>query len=616
MHPVTTQRSPFERGISRLAFSIVLLALFSGTDAGTATTRAADDYTLGPDSQVQPNVPQGRIESFTLTNSTVFPGTSRSGWVYVPAQYDAAKPAALMVFQDGHAYVSTNGQVRVPIVFDNLIHRGEMPVTVGIFINPGDRTEEGKTKKDNWSASNRSFEYDSLGDAYARFVVDELIPYVTNTYHLTLSSDPGMRAISGMSSGGICAFTVAWERPDQFGKVLSQIGSFVNIRGGHVYPALIRKTERKPIRVFLQDGSNDLNNLHGNWALANQEMASALSFSGYDCRLVLGDGAHNGKHGGAILPDSLRWLWRAPSPQPTPENKDNLRGDEALVKILPGGGQPGDWELIGEHYAFTDAACGDAEGNIYFSDLPKGVIHRVDASGKDTAWIENGPRISGLKFGPDGNLYAASQGGPGDQPKKILMIDAKTREIQEVASQVDPNDLVVSAAGWIYYTDTGAGQVIRVPISARKMSRPPTAAGGINKPNGIGLSPDQRQLFVSEYGGTNVWSFLVAEDGSLRGGERLMDLRTPVGKADSGGDGMTVDAEGRAFVTSHLGIQVFDASGRLGGVIARPQDKGTVSAAFGGPCRDYLYVCSSDKVYRRKVVVPGAWYFGTATAGK
>ena len=281
------------------------------TLVATALLHAADDYVLGPESTERaPNVPAGRVEPFAFNDSKVFPGTQRAGWVYVPAQYEASKPAALMVFQDGHAYVSTDGQMRVPIVFDNLIARGDLPVTVGIFVNPGHRGDDGP-KADGWgNRNNRSYEYDSLGGDYARFLLDELIPWVTHRFGLNLTADPRQRAICGMSSGGICAFTVAWERPDQFGKVLSQIGSFTNIRGGHVYPALIRKTERKAIRVFLQDGSNDLNNLHGNWPLSNQQMAAALGFAGYDYRFVFGDGAHNGKHGGAILPDSLRWLWR------------------------------------------------------------------------------------------------------------------------------------------------------------------------------------------------------------------------------------------------------------------------------------------------------------------
>lgn len=571
------------------------------------TQGAAADYPLGPESSARaPGVPAGRVEPFVFNDSKIFPETHRDGWVYLPAQYDPAKPAALMVFQDGHAYMSTNGQQRVPIVFDNLIAKGEMPVTVAVFINPGHRGKDGPAAEGWGNRSNRSFEYDSLGGDYAKFLLEELLPFVTKQFNLNLTTDPDLRAIAGMSSGAICAWTVAWERPDQFRKVLSQIGSFTNIRGGHAYPALIRKTERKLIRVFLQDGRNDLNNLHGNWPLANQEMASALAFAGYDFKFEFGEGGHSGQHGGSILPDSLRWLWRpALTSLPAPLTKDNLGGDEALSKVLADGGKPGDWELVGEGYGFTDAACSDAEGNFYFSDLGKNVLYRVGVNeSKPVPWMSGGPKVSGHQFGPDGRLYAATQGEA--KEKRIIAIDPRTQAIEVLATEVQPNDLTVSKAGYVYFTDTGAGQVVKVPISARGLTRPAPVAGGINKPNGIALSPDQRLLIVSEFGGTNAWTFLIGEDGNLRGGEKNLELRVPAGKTDSGGDGMTTDAAGRAWITSHLGIQMFDAGGRMGGVVSRPLEKGTVSCAFAGPNRSYLYVCSSDRVYRRKTLTTGA----------
>src|SRR6266699_3933853 len=527
--------------------------------------QAADDYKLGPDSQFKAEAPHGRVERFQFTNSTVFPGTVRDGGVYIPAQYDPSKPAALMVFQDGMGYLNTNGGWRVPLVFDNLIAAKEMPVTIAIFLNPGSLAGQ----------SNRSFEDDSLGDAYAKFLINEAIPFVTNKFALAITGDPGLRAICGASSGGICAFTVAWERPDQFRKVLSTIGSFTNIRGGHNYPALIRKTERKPIRVFLQ-----------------------------------GDGSHNGRHGGSILPDALRWLWRAPESLPAPLTKDNLQGDDALVKILP---QEGGWELVMEGLGFTDAACSDAEGNFYFSDLGTAKLYKVGADGKSSVWFEGNPKISGMKFGPDGRLYAASQGsvgGPRDEKKTIVAIEPESKKVTVIATDVTPNDLVVSKAGWIYFTDTAAGQVIMCPTQTQKLPRPRVAAGGINKPNGIGLSPDGKFLIVSEYGGTNAWSFMVNPDGTLWAGERYLELRAPVNRPDSGGDGMTVDQEGRPFITSHVGIQMFDATGRLGGVIAKPSDKGCVSVAFAGPDRSWLYACAGDKVFRRKTSTRGIYLPG------
>ncbi|MCB1091424.1 MAG: esterase family protein [Verrucomicrobiae bacterium] len=270
------------------------------------------EYPLGPDSMRKEGVPKGTVTK-QVWKSQIYPGTIREYYVYVPAQYDpkGKDPAALMVFQDGHAYVAEEGQFRVPTVFDNLIAAGDMPVTIGIFVNPGWFAETLDAPQ-GWKApqgvgSNRSVEYDTLDATYASFLETEILPEIAKTYRLT--SDPDRRAICGISSGGICAFTAAWERPDLFHKVLSHVGSFTNIRGGNAYPFLIRKTERKPLRVFLQEGVNDLDNEHGNWPLSNREMAAALTFMGYDHEFVLGEGAHNGNHGGAILPDSLRWLW-------------------------------------------------------------------------------------------------------------------------------------------------------------------------------------------------------------------------------------------------------------------------------------------------------------------
>lgn len=290
-----------------LLVMLLLVAPAFAQDANKAPS-PDDQYQLGPDSLERgPGVSKGTVTQHVFKDSKVFPGTIREYWVYVPAQYDGKTPAAVMVYQDGGSYVrEENGNFRTPIVMDNLIHRGEIPVTIGIFINPGHKSGELPTKGQR--SSNRSFEYDTLSADYATFLIDEILPEVGKKYRLT--DDPSMRGICGSSSGGICAWTVAWERPDQFRKVISFIGSFTNIRGGHNYHAMIRKTEPKPIRIFQQDGSNDLDNPHGNWWLSNLELAAALEYAKYDHKFVAGEGGHNSKHAGMILPDALRWLWR------------------------------------------------------------------------------------------------------------------------------------------------------------------------------------------------------------------------------------------------------------------------------------------------------------------
>lgn len=279
-------------------FSIAILLICT-------VVKAQNSYHLGPNSQRYEKIPRGTITQHTWEGD-IYPNTSRDYFVYVPAQYDGSQAAALMVFQDGHAYVKEDGDFRASIVFDNLIHQGKMPITIGLFINPGHDVDKA-TPESPWRASNRSIEYDEVSDTYARFLTEELIPELSQSYHI--SSDPKMRAIAGLSSGGICAFSAAWFKPDHFHKVLSHIGSFTDIRGGHNYPPIIRENDKKNIKIFLQDGKNDLDNQFGNWWLANLQMEAALKYKGYEYRFAAGDGGHDGKHEGAIFPKSLIWLW-------------------------------------------------------------------------------------------------------------------------------------------------------------------------------------------------------------------------------------------------------------------------------------------------------------------
>ena len=265
-----------------------------------------EHYEYATDSRVQDGVPQGKVHRHEWNDSKIFPNTRREYLVYIPAQYDGSKPAALMVFQDGLRHADPNGPLRATTVLDNLIAKGDMPVTIGLFINPGRLKSQAPGEKPR----NRSVEYDSLGDAYARFLIDEIIPAAVKDHDLKLSEDPENWGIAGGSSGAACAWTVAWERPDKFRKVLSWVGTFVDIRGANAYPSLIRKTERKPIRAYLLDGENDLDNKFGNWPLANLQMEAALEFMGYDYHFHMGNCFHGSNHAGTMLPEMLRWLWR------------------------------------------------------------------------------------------------------------------------------------------------------------------------------------------------------------------------------------------------------------------------------------------------------------------
>ncbi len=547
---------------------------------------ATDDYTLGPDSQVQPGVPRGEVTKYSWT-SRIFPGTVRDYWVYVPKQYDPAKPACVMVFQDGGGYVTENGAWRVPIVFDNLIHKKQMPVTIGIFINPG--VVPAATDK-ALPRFNRSFEYDGLGDQYVRFLLEEILPEVGKKYNL--AKDGNSRAIAGASSGAICAFTAAWERPEEFSRVFSTIGTYVGLRGGNSYPTLIRKTEPKPIRVFLQDGSNDLNIYGGNWFLANQEMLSALQFAGYDVKHEWGDGAHSSKHGGAILPDALRWLWRD---YPTPIHP--AQGSNQLLTNLFVPGEQ--WQVVGEGYKFTEGPAANSKGEVFFTDIPNSRIYKIGLDGKVSLFKENTAEANGLMFGPDGKLYACQDG-----KKRIVAYDPDGKETV-IAEEIESNDLAVNSKGEIYVSDPNNKRVWF--INARHEKR--VVDTGIARPNGVVLSPDQSLLLVADTAGQFVYSFQIQPDGGLINKQPYFHLHLADGSTQSGADGMKVDTQGNLYVTTEIGLQICDQAGRVNAIIPKPQRAWLSNVVFGGPNLDDLFVTCGDKVYRRKTRAKGVFSF-------
>ncbi len=565
---------------------------------------AADGFVATPDHEVRAGVPQGTVTKMPALESKIFPGTARDWWIYVPAQYRPDGTAAVMVFQDGKNYLDLKASWRAPTVFDNLIARGEMPVTVAIFINPGNDPTKPPAKK-GAAPSNRSFEYDSLGDRYARFLVEEILPEVSKQF--PFSADPEMRAICGSSSGGIAAFTVAWERPDQFRKVLSTIGTFTNIRGGDAYPSLVRKTERKPLRVFQQDSSGDLDNSFGSWPIANKNLHAALRYMGYDCRFDYAEGyGHNAQHGGSIFPDALRWLWRAEKHVPTVVTKGDLAADFTLHRLLIEGEG---WQPVVDGLGIADAACTDAAGNFYYTDIKNPGITKLAPDGTKTRLSEE--TASGLKFGPDGKLYGCL-----GAKKRLFTVDVTTGAIEVLLEDVQPNDLVVTRRGHLFFTETGKRQVTFYD-PATKTTR--IAATDLANPNGITLSPDEGTLAVSESAGEFVWTFRIAADGTLDAKTPYMTMRRPIDPkgefkssspppyvAAARGDGMTTDTLGRTYVTTTLGVQVFDPTGRLCGVIAKPPtEKSPTSCVLAGPDRDLLYVTHGDKIFRRKIQAVG-----------
>jgi len=555
-----------------------------------------------PDAIAKKDVPKGTVQTMEPWESKIFPSTTRDWAVYVPAQYKADERAALMVFQDGERMRDVNGRWRIPTVFDNLIARGDMPPTIAVFLNPG-HDKSKKTKKGKHS--NRGFEYDSLGDRYVRFLLEEIIPEVSKRY--SISDDPNMHAIGGSSSGAICAFTAAWERTDYFRKVFSSVGSFTNLRGGDFYPAQVRKTEPKPIRVYMADTSGDVDNAFGSWPWSNQRMASALKYMGYDVRFDWAEGyAHNADFGSARFPDAMKWLWRKEVHTPVLDTRGDLGGDLTLLNLLI----PGEsWELVADNLGFADALCSDKAGNLYFCDMRAPAVIRINAADGTKTEIAK-ESVSGLEFNPDGSLLYACQGSK----NRVISINPATGEVKTVAEGVKPNDLAVTRDGFILFTDTGKSQVTRINPQTGEVTAVDT---GINRPNGIALSNDGGTLAVSDYGGTHTWTFRVNAGGILDAKMPTMPMRLAIDPKGefrfnepppyvkvARGDGMAVDKAGRYYVTSSLGVQVFDPTGRPCGVLPKvDKDQPLTTCMLAGSDHSTLYIAHGKKIYRRKLTV-------------
>lgn len=566
-----------EHFVIRLKASAVLLLALLPLCA--TSTIAQEEYPVPPEALPQEGVPAGTIEGPFDLQSNIYPGTQRKYWVYIPAQYDAEKPACTMIVQDG--LNRANGW-KLPQILDTLIHNNEVPVTVGIFVTPG---EVPALKEEAQPRFNRSFEYDSRGDRYARFLLEELIPEVSKSY--SLSSDPNDRLLAGSSSGGICAFNAAWERPDAFRRVLSTVGTFVGLRGGNEFPTLIRKYEPKPLRVFLQDGSEDLNIYAGNWWLANQEMLSSLTWAGYDVKNVWGEGGHNAKHSAAIMPDALRWLWRDyPAPIIAVANEAEIRRTDIL---LP----DSSWQLVSSGHEQAESPASNADGELFFCDPKAGRIYRVGEDKKTRIFKDQSGRLTSLAFGSDGKLYATRD------DEKVVRYDVAGNE-QIVVSGVKA-DIVVTMPNGFYLSDKAKPAVLwstyeGKPVEALTLSEPAS-----------GLVPtiDHSFMHITTRNQQSTMHCRIAEDSRLVDRQRYGYLHMPYLENSSGAQGAVCDTEGRLYVATKIGVQVLDQLGRVHLILATPSAAPLTGIAFGGTIQDTLFVTAGENVYARKLKARG-----------
>jgi sugar lactone lactonase YvrE/enterochelin esterase-like enzyme len=549
-----------------------------------------ESYPVDSASIEHPGVLKGEVLKFIFNQSKIFPGTSRECWVYVPAQYKPEQPACVYVNQDGI-------QWKAPVVFDNLIYKKEMPITIAVFVTPGKVLADSSSNSLN--RFNRSFEYDGLGDAYTRFILNEILPEVekqktSDGREIRLSKNGNDRAIGGSSSGAICAFTAAWEHPEAFSRVFSAIGTYTGLRGGDRYPILIRKYEPKPIRVFLQDGSNDLNIYAGDWWKANEMMERSLVFAGYEVNHVWGEGGHNGNQGTALFPQAMRWLWKD---WPKAVAKGNTKNDFLSSLLIPGE----DWELVGEGYQFTEGTAANAKGEVFYLDIPVSKNYKIGLDGKLSVLNVYTKRASGTCFGPDGKRYTAAGG-----TKQVLSYDVNEKETV-IADSIAGNDLVVANNGDIYVTApngaTNPGKLYLIRPNGEKL----VVDDGLKFPNGITLSPDQTQLYATESASHWVWIYKIKPDGTLAFKQRYGWLHVPDWEENAWPDGLKCDTAGRVFVATRIGIQILDQLGRVNAIIPAPASNGqTSNLCFGGPGFNILYVSAGNKVFRRKLKTRGA----------
>lgn len=560
-------------------FLILPIALFAQAPAET--------YPEDPASVVHAGVPKGELIRVKFNSSKIYPGTSRTYTIYVPAQYNPAKPACVFVDQDGVQFKSTT-------VFDNLINSKEMPVIIGVYITPGQVPANDDHSLDRY---NRSYEYDGLGDNYAKFILNEILPDVekhktSDGRAIHLSTKANDRAIAGSSSGAIAAFTAAWENPEAFSRVFSAIGTYVGLRGGDSYPAIIRKYEAKPIRIFLQDGANDKNTYGGDWFYANQMMARSLEFAGYEVNHVWGQGGHDSKHGTAIFAQAMRWLWKDyPKPVGTSPSKNQM-----LAEIIaPGQG----WELVGKDYGFTEGIIANAKGEVFFQDIPNSKTYKIGLDGKISLVKTDAERVTGTAYGPDGMRYTSST-----KSKKLSVDDGsgKTRVLDE---KLNGNDLVIANNGNMYISEPN-GNESPGKIYLVKQGQPKMVVDiGIKYPNGLAFTPDQTQMYVAESTSHWIWAFQIKKDGTLDYKQRFGRLYAPDTAENAWPDGLKCDTAGRIYVATRMGIQVLDQVGRVNAILPVPMGQPS-NLCFGGPNFDIMYVTVQDKVYSRKLKTRGA----------
>jgi enterochelin esterase-like enzyme/sugar lactone lactonase YvrE len=533
-------------------------------------------------------VPRGVIKNFTFADSAVFPGTRRNGTVFIPAQYDGSKPACVYVEQDGY-----NGSVKT--MLETLIAARDMPVTIGVFIAPG---EVPSPAPNTMGRRNRCFEYDGVGDNYVRFLTGELLPFVAKNFNLRLSESGNDRCIAGASSGGISAFNTAWERPEAFSRVYACSGSFVAFRGGQEFPTLVRKCEAKPIRAFLTTATQDMENCAGDWYLLDQEMDKALTFAGYDHIFRPVTGPHCAGWND-LFPEAMRFVWRDwPEPvkagQSAPRVRDILEPNQ-------------NWELVAQGYPGAGSPAVNSAGEVFFIHRAADQICRLGLEGKIEVFRAKAAQANGLCFGPKDELYSVSR-----HSGNLLAYD-RSGQSRVVAHGIQGNFILARPDGSLYVTSTGdksdgVGQVWLV-----KNGRKTLVDSGLKSATGLAYRPDQWLLSVADGQSKWVYSYQIQPDGSLTNKERFFWLHVADGDDEAGAASICYAREGQMFVATRTGIQICADDGPTQVILPLPDHSRVQGICLGGAGMNTLFAFGGDKIWKRLVKPHGMGAFSPPT---
>ncbi len=529
-----------------------------------------------------PPILPGVIKQAPFDHSEIYPGTKRTVTVFIPAQYDGSKPACVLVQQDGYN-PSEKGMLEA------LIADKEMPVTIGVFVTPGDTPA---TTPTSMVRRNRCFEYDDISPRYVTFITKEILPFVEKTFGVKLSESGNDRCIAGGSSGGISAFNAAFERPNEFTRVYSNSGSFADFRGGNQLPELVRKYEPEPIRAYLTTGTDDMENYAGNWNIYNREMNSSFKYSGYDYSFHILTGPHVAGWNGCFY-DAMRYIWKG-WPQPV---RAGLGGGRMQAMLEPGQ----DWQTVAGDFQDAHGFACDSKGRVYFLDRNR--IYRIGADGAPKVFVADAANADGLTVDSKDEVCTVSRA-----TGKIMRYDASGKG-ETVVQGIHGENILAMPNGSFYVADvtdsaTGAAKVwlVRDGRKTEVSSDVPWAAG-------MAYRPDQWLLSVPDLHSKWVYTFQINSDGTLANMERFYRLHEQDWDDDAGIEAVCYAKDGRMLAATRAGVQVCADDGPVQAIIPLPDRSPVTGLCFGGDGLNTLYATNGREIWRRTVKPQGIGAF-------